>query len=927
MSVDLGIVSFRLGADLTDLRKSNDELQEFSKRAKIYAQDLEKNITSSFEAAGRSCREFSGDLGRTLRHLRHANNKLHEFSTTSKTHARDLAKNTASAFDEAGRGSREFSGDLGRTLRHLRHANNKLNEFSATAKTHTDDLAKNSISSFDEAGRSSRKFAGDLGRDLLHLRQANTELHEFSNTAKTYAKDLSKDTSRAFDKAGRSSTKFSGILGRNLNKAGNRFKIFGNTARASLNKTNRAASRLAGVIGTIITIEAARRSVMLADSYNMLQQRLLTATRATGDYMRVSKALNEISNRTGTLLATNINLYQSLARVSPELKATTSDMLALTETMGQLGVIGGSNAEQMRNGILQFTQGLAAGIFRAEEYNSIVENLPEVASRIAQGMNLTMGELRKMVIEGKVLSSDVFSSLMNQSKEINQQFKEIAPTISRSSVSLKNSIMTFMGQIDASSGVTEKLAMWIQRAADYLARDFSRQLDNIIELFSRGKDNLNLWAGLIGDIGLNFGLLGKSVFNLIKSVGRLLMELPINLRSLFIIAREKFTSFVVGVNAAISSIGAGFKLMWENIKFAGTKAAGLVQIAWAKVFRRKSMEKNEDLVRIALDKSTKARYEKIASVKDEIQAIAESKRIHQEASDSRIAAAQKERTTAIALLATKSALRKEERAIARISRKDAREAAAERKGNVSEQSGYRRIQINDMKNTLKEKTDVTKIAARVGLDLDKKSGDETLRVQGETFSATISAAAEHSREFFAIKKALALATAMIESPKAILSSYTFGTTIGGPIVGGIFAGLAAAATAVQIAAISSSSFSGRALGGGVSSGQTYRVNERGPEMLSVGGKDFLMMGNNNGHITPNNKLPSGGGGKVIVNVYPQKGETAKVKSKNNGDGTQIDVILEKIEQGLSDGISRGGSTLSEALEKQFGLSRAAGLTT
>lgn len=44
---------------------------------------------------------------------------------------------------------------------------------------------------------------------------------------------------------------------------------------------------------------------------------------------------------------------------------------------------------------------------------------------------------------------------------------------------------------------------------------------------------------------------------------------------------------------------------------------------------------------------------------------------------------------------------------------------------------------------------------------------------------------------------------------------------------------------------------GRASGGPVASGALYQVNERGPELLSVNGRDYLMMGAQSGHVTPN----------------------------------------------------------------------------
>jgi lambda family phage tail tape measure protein len=58
----------------------------------------------------------------------------------------------------------------------------------------------------------------------------------------------------------------------------------------------------------------------------------------------------------------------------------------------------------------------------------------------------------------------------------------------------------------------------------------------------------------------------------------------------------------------------------------------------------------------------------------------------------------------------------------------------------------------------------------------------------------------------------------------------------------------------------------RAAGGPVAAGGLYRVNEKGPELLSVGGRDYLMMGSQIGSVTPNDKLGSGGGNHQVVNI-------------------------------------------------------------
>lgn len=57
---------------------------------------------------------------------------------------------------------------------------------------------------------------------------------------------------------------------------------------------------------------------------------------------------------------------------------------------------------------------------------------------------------------------------------------------------------------------------------------------------------------------------------------------------------------------------------------------------------------------------------------------------------------------------------------------------------------------------------------------------------------------------------------------------------------------------------------GKAGGGWAAANTMYEVNERGFEMASVGGKDYMLTGNKPVHITPNHRLDTGGRGDTIV---------------------------------------------------------------
>ena len=116
----------------------------------------------------------------------------------------------------------------------------------------------------------------------------------------------------------------------------------------------------------------------------------------------------------------------------------------------------------------------------------------------------------------------------------------------------------------------------------------------------------------------------------------------------------------------------------------------------------------------------------------------------------------------------------------------------------------------------------------------------------------------------------------------------------------------------------------RASGGPVSAGELYKVNERGPELLSVGGRDYLMMGAQSGQVTPNQGQASGTivpnhalggagqGGAVTVNLIEDKSRAGQTQERNNNGAREIDVFVADI---------MGDGPRAKAVAKAFGLQR------
>ena len=110
---------------------------------------------------------------------------------------------------------------------------------------------------------------------------------------------------------------------------------------------------------------------------------------------------------------------------------------------------------------------------------------------------------------------------------------------------------------------------------------------------------------------------------------------------------------------------------------------------------------------------------------------------------------------------------------------------------------------------------------------------------------------------------------------------------------------------------------GRAGGGDVQRGGLYPVNEKGPELLTQGGRDFLMMGGAGGYITPLRDRPStvaangaraGSGGNVFVSVQNLGDGKARVEETKVGDDRYVKVVVDRAVGEVDRRIASGGST-------------------
>ncbi|MDI7599193.1 tape measure protein [Cronobacter sakazakii] len=243
----------------------------------------------------------------------------------------------------------------------------------------------------------------------------------------------------------------------------------------SFNKSSQSAGRFEGALNKVglaiagaFTIETARRLIEIGDQMNTLQARVARLSPSVDAAKESMKALSAIASQTGNSLSDTERLWETLTSALKETGATNSQILSLTDTLQKIGTIGGSSAEEMSNALRQFGQSIAGGIVRAEEFNSILEQMPELARQIAAGLGISIGQLRQRMLEGKLTAQDALNAIQKQSESVNAEFDKMPVSIDRAKNSLDVAFKNAISDLNQAIGLTSTLAGLMQSVADNL---------------------------------------------------------------------------------------------------------------------------------------------------------------------------------------------------------------------------------------------------------------------------------------------------------------------------------------------------------------------------------------------------------------------------------------------------------------------------
>lgn len=176
-----------------------------------------------------------------------------------------------------------------------------------------------------------------------------------------------------------------------------------------------AVRRLVGISDTL-TGTTARLNLLADDggSVEELEQKIMaSAMRSRSAYFDTAQMVAKMGLNAGAAFESN------------------DELIAFAEQVNKQFIVGGANAVEQKNAIIQLTQAMAAGALRGEELNSILEGAPGIARAIEQYMGIAEGSIKKYASQGLVTAEVVKNALFSVADETNRKFESMPLTWSQ----------------------------------------------------------------------------------------------------------------------------------------------------------------------------------------------------------------------------------------------------------------------------------------------------------------------------------------------------------------------------------------------------------------------------------------------------------------------------------------------------------------
>ncbi|WP_162780655.1 phage tail tape measure protein, partial [Enterobacter cloacae] len=258
---------------------------------------------------------------------------------------------------------------------------------------------------------------------------------------------------------------------------------------------NSAKASAVGLAGAFAGAYATGHLISLADEWSSVNARLKQASKSSDDFKESQRALMDISQRTGTAFSDNASLFARSAASMREYGYSSEEVLKVTEAISTGLKLSGASTSEASSVITQFSQALAQGVLRGEEFNSVNENGDRVIRALASGMGVARKDLKAMADQGQLTADKVVPALISQLGALQDEYSAMPQTVASATTKIENAFLAWVGGANEATGATSALTGALNAISDNINTVASAA--GVLAAIGGSK----FIGGMIGDLG------------------------------------------------------------------------------------------------------------------------------------------------------------------------------------------------------------------------------------------------------------------------------------------------------------------------------------------------------------------------------------------------------------------------------------------
>lgn len=231
------------------------------------------------------------------------------------------------------------------------------------------------------------------------------------------------------------------------------YKTLSNTS----NELATVTSRLDAAIVGMISVDTISRVISLSDSWTILTNKLELARMGNETVADSQQRVFDIAQRSRTSLEATATLYSRLQRALKNTGMTGMELGRITETINKAMIVSGATSHEASAALIQFSQAMASGVLRGDEFRSVAEQAPRLTQIMSDALGVTIGQLREMAYSGKLTADVVIKSLSGAADTIDKEFSRTMPTFNQQWTIATNNLTKFMGESQKTQGAVAAL--------------------------------------------------------------------------------------------------------------------------------------------------------------------------------------------------------------------------------------------------------------------------------------------------------------------------------------------------------------------------------------------------------------------------------------------------------------------------------------